>query len=343
MKSVLGICDQDIGYSNLLGENLCKRNSFPFEISTFEKIENFTKAVKRRTLSVVLISETVLTQVEEEIGVDWLSDIKVIVLDEGIGDINQYSHIWKYQSSEKIKKEIMTILSDANDVTINAYRDSENTKSIIGVMSLTTGAWGSIGSLLIGDILSKNNKVLIISLKEFSALRFYINSLKAGAEEEDKDITDLVYYLRNGSDRFACLYESMVSTIGNIDYVKPAYSSLDLKSIGVSDWIQLINELKKVTDYKYIVIELSPALDGLFELERECSNVILFEAAGKISERVLQDYEHFLDENEYEDLIAKTCICTVFDEKDKPMKLQDLSRNEMRITITDELEGLGIL
>lgn len=345
VKSILGICDQDVGYSNLLCENLSKRESFPFEISTFENVQSLTTTLLKRSITVVLISEEILAQVIENIGDDWMGKVKLIILDEGKGDVSNYWHIWKYQSSEKIRKELMEILSNSNEISISHRRENGNS-FVLGVYSPFDGNLGGIGAIILGQIISKKEKVLVISLKEFSSINYYLNRNGKSEDsrgDEEKDITDLMYYLQSSTERFLCLYESMVMSIGDVDYIKPAYSLMDLKAINESDWIELLSELKKLGNYKYIVVEISNACENVFSLQRQCDVVLLLSYSNLLSENMIKNYEKYLEDNDYEDVMHKTSECLIPYEKDIPDRIQDLYRTNVAECIFAEINKMNII
>lgn len=337
MKNILGICDQDKVYADILSDNLKKRNSFPFEISNFESIDSLLRFVKKGMVKVVLISETMYEElkIKEESFLD--NTLKIIILNEGKGFVEEIPTIWKYQSSENIRKEIITCISQNEDLDIKAVKVGKNQTSLIGIYSPVKYRNESAAVYVIGQNLSKKDKTLVISLKEFSELRQILDG------KEEKDITDLIYYLRTSSERFIYSLEGMISTSGNMDYIQPAYSFIDLKAAQEEDWINLFNELKKLSTYRYVVIELSEIVNGFLEILRKCDIIISFCNEDRIVGNLLNNYKTLLEELEYEDVTDKTNLCTVglAEMLSVFSKANEIMRSEFAVIVSNEMERIA--
>lgn len=327
MKKVLGICDSDSQYAELLRENLGRRENFPFEVSSFETGEAVSKAVNKGILSVLLIAESVFDKYKETN----FGDTKIVILNEGYNLTLNEDCIWKYQSSELIRKELLSILSKDENIASFGMRVSKGKGKVIGVYSLSRIREVSSFAISLGKQLSKKEKVLYISFKGMSAGRNYLDI------NENKDITDLIYYQRNAKDRFMYSFEEIVSSDKKLDYITPAYSFVDVKSVPKEDWLEVISQIRNCCDYSFVILELSEIIDGFLEVLRNCDQLVMLCEEGEVEGRVMKEFNEILESMDYGDIVNKRYISVIPGRIRTPANLDELSYGDYAEYVGNEM------
>lgn len=302
LKKKLALCDKEEEYITRLSEILESRSTFPFDVITYTDMEILKKDIKKGSIETLLISDHFLSEVD-----DICNNTLVVLLDTGININVDYPVIWKFQSGEAIRKGLMKAYSeyknkmgeDDRDKSDDGFRSHKET-IVIGVYTPIGRCLQTSFSILLGQLLSKNNSVLYLNFEAFSGLK------KNLGYEDQKDITDLVYYMRGGANRLIYKMESLICKIGNLDFIPPASSFVDLCSVEEEDWLILIKTLKEQSDYEYIIMDLSSLVTGLYSVLRKCNVIYTITKPDSIALGKIEEYEQNLVAAEYEDILEKT-------------------------------------
>ena len=293
-KNILAICDRDEGYAKRLMENINARDTFPFEISYFTDVSLFYKKLALRQIELGIINEELYEQKEG-------ADRVIALFSEGKATQNQLPKIWKYQAGEEIRKSILDILA-RSDTGFELDKESGKLKKT-GVISFFSPCISTLSSLLalgMAKSLSKDKKVLYISLEGFSAAY--------GLMELDKkrDITDLMFYHKNQPKRTVIKLEEIACERYGFDIIPPAKSCKDLYEIGALDWLELIELIEEKTEYDYVILDISEGIDGLFKLLSKSRYVFTPTGTDKCSKEKLDMYRQQLEGEELLNILNKT-------------------------------------
>ena len=117
---------------------------------------------------------------------------------------------------------------------------------------------------------------------------------------------------------------------------------MDFISVSREEWIQLIGEIEKGSDYEYLILDLSDAVQGLFDILRLCDVVYTLSREDGFSAAKIAQYEDVLKKSNYEDIWKKTKHCTIPTIKNLPPGLTQLTYTELaeyvRERIREDLE-----
>ena len=97
----------------------------------------------------------------------------------------------------------------------------------------------------------------------------------------------------------------MVENINGLDFIPPMRSFIELRSIRARQWLDLFHTIEQVTEYEYLILDLTEATDGLLEILRACDEVYMIEREDALSQARIRHYELLLRENECEDICLK--------------------------------------
>ncbi len=332
-KKTLAICDSEEKYLYKLQELLEERDSFPFEVAIYTDTEALEKAFRQGRIDILLISDVLESSIDIA-GGDKNFEKLIILLDTGTGIRSPRPSIFKYQSGEMLRKDILRVysehISDQEDnATIggSTFIGRSRDTMLIGIFSPIGRCLQTSFSVLLGRQLSKDGPTLYLNFEPFAGLD------KTLGCENDKDLTDLVYYLRGGSDRLIYKLESMICRLGSLDYIAPASSFVDLCMVEESDWLTLINTLKKESNYKYVILDLSEMVTGLLSVLRQCQLIYTITRPDSRAKAKIDQYEGLLRDMEYDDIIDKTRKKEFPVFKNLPDDIQNLEYSELAVYI----------
>lgn len=314
----LAICDPDEKYMEKLQQHLISRSSFPFSVSIYRDIAEFQKENEKKEFEIILAGESMFLALEE----NKVSGMVILLQDKGMAVGKAGRIIRKYQSAEAIRKKILELYADWNG-TVKIGGTVQKDSSLIGVYSPLGRCVQTSFSLLLGQFLAKKQSVLYLNFEPFSGLSGLLG------REEEKDLTDLVYFLGNGKERFLYKLESMVSNVNGLSYVAPAYSYMDIAAVKAEDWLLLIRSLKECADYDVIILDLSELVQGLPDVLRECSYIYTLNRTDGVARHKMKEYEDLLERQEYQDILSKTKKLDFPVFKSLPATLDEMSYGEL--------------
>lgn len=291
----LAICDSDETYLEKLQQNLIHQASFPFAVSIFGNPEELKKANLKKPFEIILVAEDLYQEIKKENP----SGMLILLQDNGTVAVKETGVIRKYQSAENIRKKILELYAGW-DGTIGKQGMVRKDVSLIGVYSPLGRCIQTSFSLLLGQFLAKNKSVLYLNFEPFSGLSGILG------EEEEKDLTDLVYFLEKGKERFLYKLESMVSNVNGLNYVAPAYSYMDIAAVKAEDWLLLVRSLRECGNYDVIILDLSELVQGLLDVLRECNCIYTLNRADGLAAYRMKEYEELLERQEYRDVLSRT-------------------------------------
>ncbi len=322
-KNVIAICDRDERYVYRLQEVLGSRESFPFQVSVFTDPDAFKESFGKGAYSLVLAGE----------GFYDPSERGMVYLKEK-GDEGKAEHsILKYQSGESIRREIMGVYEQIYKKVETVSGGGKSTE-LIGIFSPVCREIQTSFSILMGQFLAKDHKVLYLNFEPFSGL-----SGMAGKEGES-DLMDLVYYLESGKERLLYKLESMVNSVNGLDYVAPVFSMPDLSQVSGENWLQLIRTLKETGSYDLVLLDLSEMVQGLLDVLRECDRIFTIANREGMGLFRMEQYTEMLQHLDYGDVEAHTVRCDLPHFKALPDSIEELPYSELARYVRRVVDGM---
>ena len=300
-KEQMAICDTDSKYVYRLQEVLEQRGSFPFEISVYTVAENIEADEIRemeKHYKLILAGEAFFDRMQKE----GIKEEHLLLLksNEGMPQIRNY--IWKYQSADNIRRQIVEYYAEKQNGEMT-FVPGRKRCEFLGVFSPACREIQSSFSLLLGQFLSKQASVLYLNFESFSGL-----SEKLG-NSQGRDLTDLIYYMEGGRERLVYKLESMVGNLNGLDYVSPAFSFVDLAEVKEENWMLLLQMLREMGHYDYILLDLSENIQGMLNILRKCERVYTLSNRDGMTQNRIGQYEELLQKLEYDDVLQNTKRC----------------------------------
>ena len=258
-----------------------------------------------------------------------LSNIENIFL-LGEKERNDRKVFYKYQSTEKLTKELLSFISEKE---IISHQTAAGTGlKLIGIYSPIGKCLKTSFAFVMGQLLSKRYKVLYLNLESYSGLG------KLLERNFSTDLSELIYYLQNTKESFACRMGGMVEQAGGVDILPPFDSYLDMISVSGEEWLRLFKEIERSSGYEYMILDLSDAIQGLFDILRLCDVVYTLSSEDGFSMAKISQYEHVLKTSNYEDIWKKTKQYTIPKIKNLPQGLLQLTYTELAEYVKKRIE-----
>lgn len=326
MNHVLAVCDSETEYAYQLVDYLSNKKGFPFQVQLFTSEKTLIKYAKDHAVSVALIAEGDYSGKMEE---GFIEHILLLREDKDTKSVGLKS-FYKYQSAEQLIKDLLDWIA-REGILGRTIIDGKDLK-LIGVYSPVGKCLKTSFSFVLGQILSKKHKVLYLNMESYSGLG------KLLQKDFPTDMSELIYYLQNSREKFIYRMSSMTTRAGELDVLPPFDSFLDFISVSQEEWITLFREIERGSDYEYLILDLSDAVQGLFDILRLCDVVYTLSREDGFAMAKIAQYEEVLKKCNYEDIWKKTRHCTIPEIKNLPSGLQQLTYTELAEFVRERIE-----
>ena len=103
-KNIFAVCDLEVDYAFNFMDYLNQKKNLPFEIQAFTTAASLIASGKENHIESLLISDKAMRKEVRDLGIG-----KIIILSEGVHppELDQYSSVYKYQSSSDVIREVM--------------------------------------------------------------------------------------------------------------------------------------------------------------------------------------------------------------------------------------------
>lgn len=326
MNHILAVCDSETEYAYQLVDYLSNKKGFPFLIQLFTSPQKLKEYVLHHPVSVTLIGEKDFSEDIKELPLGKL----LILREEGEKEIRDVTFLDKYQSCEQMIKELMDLVM--KEELLGRRKTNTKELKLIGVYSPVGRCMKTSFAFVLGQLLSKKHKVLYLNLESYSGLGRLLQ------REFTADMAELIYYLQNSKDKFIYRMGSLTQQVGEMDILPPFDSFLDFVSVSRDEWIQLFQEIETGSDYEYLILDLSDAVQGLFDILRLCDVVYTLSRRDGFAMAKIAQYEEVLKKSNYEDIWKKTKHCTIPVIKNLPPGLLQLTYTELAQIVREKIE-----
>ncbi len=326
MKHIAVIYDKDGVYAEKLAEYFNASDMFPFETRAFGDIKEMKVFCANNDVEILLIEE----ESKDKICVSGYKE--VICLSTHSQKEDEYYCIYKYQEAEKIIRLVMMYLSKSEN--LGAVITRKTTMKIISFYSPVKRTLSTTMSLGMGQILGKDHRTLYINLESYSGLSKLIG------RDFSKDITDLMYYLESRGGNIGTLISGIVEHVEGLDILPPVHNQQDLISVSIEKWKELIDRIEQDTDYEYVIIDLSEAIQGLYEILDISNCVVSCVENDEVAISKIVQYEESLKDMGYEKILEKTQKCNVPHHHRRNGEMCNLTTGDLGEYIVNVLKGI---
>ena len=292
---ILAIYDLESGYADSLMQYIHQKQNMPFKTVAFTNKNALYEYLKEHHIDILLIS---VTDMEKELEDEDIE--KIILLSNGkiFSEYIGYASIYKYQSSERIIREVLDYFVEVHNCE-NIVTNISQSVEIVAVYSPVKRIGQTILSLTLGQILANDFTTLYINMEEFSAFD------KIFHQSYEGDLSDLMYFYKQSPDILPIKLKAIVNTIHKLDYIPPLVYSKDLRNIDTGGWVELIKSVAATGMYEKIVIDLSSVVADVFSILDRCSKVSMPTINDMVSSMKISAFEEYLVRSENSEIIDK--------------------------------------
>lgn len=294
-KGVFAICDSEAAYVYNLMEYIHSRKGEEFDVQAFTGTDSLCAYAKERTIEMLLISDSIMCSQIKELNIR-----KIMILSEGeqIHELSEYPAVYKYQPADSLVSEVMDCYAQIQEKPSASLFKAK--VEVIGIYSPVKRTGKTSFALTLGQLLAGSKAVLYLNLEDYAGFEGLMG------KQFTSDISDLMYFSGRGKGNLICKLSGIVQNINNLDYVPPAFSPFDLRSVKCGEWLSLIEELCVYSSYDVILLDLGEQVDNLPEILNRCGKIYMPVREDSIAVTKLLQYEKVMLAREYEDVLEKT-------------------------------------
>lgn len=295
-KNIFAVCDLEAAYAYNLMEYMNVKQNTPFEVQAFTNVKSLEIFMQDHEIELLLISSQAMCESVRKLHIG-----RIMILSEGelLEELLDYPSVYKYQSSDNLIAEVMSYYAK-QDVAASPLALLKKKVNLLGVYSPVKRALKTSFALTLGQELAKKSAVLYINLEEYAGFETLMN------KQFPADLSDLMYFVRQGNGNVLYKLDSMVQSINNLDYIPPAFSPLDLRNVTYEEWMKLFGDLIAYSSYDTIILDLGEQVDEIFKILRQCKRIYMPVREDSVSLAKLEQYEKLLKAWDYEDVLEKT-------------------------------------
>lgn len=294
---LLVLCDPEEDYAQHMTDFLRRKKEAFWEVYTFTKPEELIKFGEHEAIEILVIAEAAYGEYVKELQVK----LPILLNESGVVTLKKMINIDKYQAAEKVWQDILLNYMEHNGEVFSKVGRMGGSK-FIGMYSPVRRCLQTTFSLTLGQLLAEQHRTLYLSFEHYCGLAEW-------QEYKRQDLSTLLYYQQNRTDNFSLHLQTVVSRVGNLDYVVPMINGENLLYITVEEWKSFLKSIADSGEYEYIILDLSESMQGLFEILRMCEKVFTITQEEEKARQKLYRYEQLLLLQEYEDVKDKTTRC----------------------------------
>lgn len=331
MSQCIVICDSEKSYACHLMEYLESCSSIPCEVRVCLGRESLLDNIDPKECLLVVAAESQFSPCISQSGFE-----HVLVLSETGHRPEGVTSVSKYQSMSHIAAFIAEACGLAEIAASTALRHSAPMK-IIGFYTPATRCLQTTLALTAGQILSEMGSALYMNFEAFSGLEILLGEPCRGS------MSDLVYYNDCARERLGVQLEYMTQDLNGLRYLSPMRSAKELHSVTGTQWEKLILAIGEITEYQWLLLDLTEHADGFLDLLRMCGRICMIERRDGFSQARVKQYENLLQELDYEDLFVKTMRMYLPVFRELPASLRDLKRGALADYVRGLIDGGELL
>ena len=246
IRQVVAVCDNDVEYSNAFVSYMLKKKMIGFDYVGFSSPKQILEFSNNNKIAFLIISKTLFNENLEKL------NCRTLFLSEENTNLDNNS-VYKYQNINIILRKISTdfhleiIKTEQQQVMLSVTR-------LIGIFSPIARCGKSLFSITMAGILANTQNVLYINMEAACGFDW------AYAKDNEADISDLIYELRQGGLDQKTLEQSIKSN-SIFDYIPAAECADDLKQIKNKDFTELLGMIFNLNKYGTVIIEFTELLD----------------------------------------------------------------------------------
>ena len=291
MRRIMAVYDEDPFYAARFADVANRKEKIPFDVVAFSSPEKLRQFAGKHPIELLLLGDR--ADKEEVAGA-----AKQIILTgiERNPEEKGYPCVYKYQSADAILREIMVLYGDQPDALLQTYAGPG--ARIIGVFSPVGRCRKTSFAIVLGKLLSREEKTLYLSMETCSGLSFLTG------EEYRQGLSDLLYYWKTGKYNRLRL-SGAVYSMGELDYIPPVRWPEDLEEAGPGTAAELIGGIAKDSGYATMIVDAGNFCRGVIPVLKRCCVIYMPVKEDGVSGGKLKEFEVYLEETGNREIMDK--------------------------------------
>lgn len=317
-KKVLALFDTDISYMEKLYHYIKDNGKMIVNLCAFTSEDAISEYLSNNRIDYLIMSE----DKKYEVG----KDVQVLKISEDYGTRD----IYRFSSAEQTLEQIKTRFGLETAQKINI--DSKT--KFIGVYSPIARTMKTTFSIVLGQMLAKNKRVLYLNFESFAGKSF------DSIQKDRGNMTDLLFYFNNLKHDFIRKFNSSINSINGLDFISPANNFIDIQYVSKERWEEFLQAIIEMNIYDYVIMDLSEIIQGLFDVFLvKCNVVYTLTANDSFAQNKMFQYEEMLKEYKYEEVIDKTRKFSIPQMRNIPEQVDKLLYTELPDFIKKKTKG----
>lgn len=301
-EKIMAICELEEAYAFRMAEFITQKVSIPYTLHLFTETEGLENFMEKHDISVLLIGESAVRQLKIRPEIQ-----NIFVLWEGGERLDEdYQYIDKYQKPKEIIREVAEHITELEgwDGTQGDGRMERRPKlKMVGIYSPVRRCLQTSFAVTMGQLLAREHKVLYLN---FECCSGFDRMLR---RDFQADMMDVLYYFKCAREKLSLKLPSMVQNINGLDFIPPGQSGFDMQNITGEQWLELLRVIERISDYEYLLLDLTDGMNGLFELLAHCCKIYTITKDDGFAMAKISQYEQILQMNELDEIADKTVKC----------------------------------
>lgn len=297
-EKIFALCDLEESYAFRMAEYITEKIPMPYELHLFTQTEELQIFMEKHEIFILLIGEGAISRLKKKMNIPNI----FVLREEGEETEAGWQYIDKFQSPQQIIGQLAERMTEWKGWNEKNSAQGVQLK-IIGVYSPVKRCLQTSFALTMGQLLARKHKVLYLNFECYSGFGQMLQ------REFPEDMLDVLYYFQCAREKLSVRLSSVVQNINGLDFIPPGQASLDMQGISAEKWIELLEMIEKISDYEYLILDLSDGMNGLFELLSRCYKIYTITRDDGFAMAKMYQYEQILQLNELHDIAGKTVKC----------------------------------
>lgn len=281
MERIMAIYDVDPSYGARFADFVNQKEKTPFTAVSFGSLMKLKEFAKEHPIEILLIDRGAL----KEVGGIEARQIVTLVDGEVVELKEEQPVVYKYQSGDSIMREVMACYCRQAEEPPPALFGARAV--VIGIYSPVNRCLKTSFALTMGQLMSRNERVLYINLEEYSGFSRLIQA------RYTQDLSDVLYLYRQGAYNWLKL-KSIVYSWGGMDYIPPVRYAEDLSQVSPEDMATLLDRIARESGYEKILVDVGQMGKGALPVLENCDAVYMPVKDDCISAAKVEEFDEYL-------------------------------------------------
>lgn len=318
MNQSIVICDSEWSYAFHLQEYLYASSRIPCPVCIYTETAILLREQRPEETLLLVIAESEFDPVVCEQGFH-----PVLILNESSRMLSAgWPDVSKYQSMDHILAAILANADPERLGSTPAIRHAGDLQ-LIGFYTPLTHCLQTTFALTFGEVLGEEHKVLYLNFENWPAVSCALQSQPEGSVQE------LLYLNEGAKEKVAARLRQLVVREANLDLLPPLQNFVQLQAVPREAWTDLLETIREVSEYEYLLLDLSESVQGLLELLGQCRRIYTMTREGRAAEVQLEAYRSLLRSQEAQLVAAATEYTALPLFAELPVRIADYAQSPL--------------